>query len=242
MPTRISILVAWACLAVGSSVSVAQTRTTGSSGSSSTTATQVQAAQPQSFSRNSSSSSTGSSAGTTAGGTTQGSGTGSRTSSQSRMNSANQPQFNAGDGSVGSRVGQNAFVGQGDTTFAGTRDVSQLANRNFSPQFNAMNDPSTSQRRANSTPANVKRARPQQRISFEYPKANLVRAQVELSQRFQRLQTVSGAGTSITDEGVAVLTGTVANDDARKLAEALVRLEPGVRSVDNQLQVSPATP
>lgn len=237
MPTRILTLVVWGSLAVWSSVAFAQTRTTGTSGSSSTTATQVQATQPQSFNQNTTSTSSG-----TTGGTTQGSGTGSRTSSQSRMNSSNQPQFNAGDGSVGSRIGQNAFVGQGDTTFAGARDVSQASNRNFTPQFNAMNDPSTSQRRANSSTSNVKRARPQQRISFQYPKANLARTQVELSQRFERLKTVSGADTSISDEGVAVLTGTVANDEARKLAEALARLEPGVRSVDNQLQVSPATP
>lgn len=241
MPTRISILVAWGCLAVWSSVAFAQTRATGSSGSTSSGASQVTPTQAQTFNRNASSSATGGTSGT--GTSPQGGGTTSRSgSTQNRMNTANQPQFNAGDGSVGARIGQNAFVGQGDTTFAGTRDVSQLANRDFSPQFNAMNDPSTSQRRANSTSGNVKRARPQQRISFEYPKANLVRTQVELSQRFERLKTVSGADTSISDEGVAVLTGTVVNDEARKLAEALARLEPGVRSVDNQLQVSPATP
>jgi osmotically-inducible protein OsmY len=122
------------------------------------------------------------------------------------------------------------------------RDAGQMANQNFAQQFNAINDPSTSQRRANSGTTNVKRARPQQRISFEYPKANLVRTQVEMSQRFRRLKTVSGADTSISDEGVAVLTGTVVNDDARKLAEALARLEPGVRSVNNQLQVVPVSP
>ncbi|MFO1007095.1 MAG: BON domain-containing protein [Planctomycetaceae bacterium] len=239
MPTRISILVAWGCLAAWSSVAFAQARATGSSGGTSSGASQVTPTQSQTFNSNASSSATGGSAGTAS----QGGGTTSRSgSTQNRMNTANQPQFNAGDGSVGARIGQNAFVGQGDTMFAGTRDVSQLANRDFSPQFNAMNDPSTSQRRANSTSGNVKRARPQQRISFEYPKANLVRTQVELSRRFERLKTVSGADTSISDEGVAVLTGTVVNDEARKLAEALARLEPGVRSVDNQLQVSPATP
>jgi hypothetical protein len=240
MSTRYSILVAWGCLALGSSVALAQTRTT-SSGGSSSGATQVQATQAQSFNRNATSSNSGT-AGGAAATATQGSGAGSRTNTQSRMNSANEPQFNAGDGTVGSRIGRNAFVGQGDTSFIGARDTAQMANGDFAPQFNAINDPSTSQRRVNSTTTNVKRVRPQQRISFEYPKANLVRAQVEMSQRFKRLKTVSGADTSISDEGVAVLTGTVVNDDARKLAEALARLEPGVRSVNNQLQVVPATP
>lgn len=245
MSTRYSILVAWGCLALGSSAAFAQTRATGGSSSG---ATQVQATQAQKFNSNAAASNSGTAgAGAGVGGaaaatSTQGSGAGSRTNTQSRMNSANEPQFNAGDGTVGSRVGRNAFVGQGDTSFVGTRDTARMANGDFNPQFNAINDPSTSQRRANSGTTNVKRARPQQRISFEYPKANLVRTQVEMSQRFKRLKTVSGADTSISDEGVAVLTGTVVNDDARKLAEALARLEPGVRSVNNQLQVVPVSP
>ena len=242
MSTRYSILVAWGCLALGSSEAFAQTRTT-SSGGGSSGATQVQATQAQKFNSNAASSNSGTAgAGAAAATTTQGSGAGGRTNTQSRMNSGNEPQFNAGDGTVGSRIGQNTFVGQGDTTFAGMRDAGQMANQNFAQQFNAINDPSTSQRRANSGTTNVKRARPQQRISFEYPKANLVRTQVEMSQRFKRLKTVSGADTSISDEGVAVLTGTVVNDDARKLAEALARLEPGLRSVNNQLQVVPVSP
>lgn len=238
MPTRISILLAGWCLVTCSSVALAQTRATGSSGSTSGGARSVQPTQAQTFSNNGASATSGGTSGTSTGG----GGTGSRTSTQNRMNSANEPQFNAGDGTVGSRIGQNSFVGQGDTTFAGARDVSRMASQDFAPQFNAMNDPSTSQRRANSAATNVKRARPQQRISFEYPKANLARAQIEMSQRFKRLKTVSGADTSISNEGVAVLTGTVVNDEARKLAEALARLEPGVRSVDNQLQITPATP
>ena len=242
MSTRYSILVALGCLALSSSEAFAQTRTT-SSGGSSSGATQVQATQAQKFNSNAASSNSGTAGtGAAAATTTQGSGAGSRTNTQSRTNSGNEPQFNAGDGTVGSRIGRNAFVGQGDTSFVGTRDTAQMGNGDFNPQFNTINDPSTSQRRANSGSTNVKRARPQQRISFEYPKANLVRTQVEMSQRFKRLKTVSGADTSISDEGVAVLTGTVVNDDARKLAEALARLEPGVRSVNNQLQVVPVSP
>jgi hypothetical protein len=50
------------------------------------------------------------------------------------------------------------------------------------------------------------------------------------------------AGVSVTmnDQGVATLTGTVATDHAAKLAAAIARQEPGVRSVENQLTVAGA--
>ncbi len=234
MTTQILTRTVAGALALWSSVVFAQTGSTSGS-SSSGAATQVQATRPQSFSSNASSSTSGTSG-------TTGSSTQARGTTQNRMNSANQPQFNAGDGSVGSRIGQNAFVGQGSEAFIGARDASQSMNSAFTSQFSPIRDPSTSQRRANSSSTSVKRARPQQQIAFDYPKANLVRTQVEMSLRFKRLKTVSGADTVISDAGIATLTGIVSDENARKLAEALARLEPGVRSVDNQLQVGPVLP
>lgn len=43
-------------------------------------------------------------------------------------------------------------------------------------------------------------------------------------------------------DGTATLTGTVASDHERALAEQLLALEPGVRRVDNQLSVAPPDP
>jgi hypothetical protein len=50
----------------------------------------------------------------------------------------------------------------------------------------------------------------------------------------------NSAGVSVTlnDQGVATLRGTVGSDHASRLAAAMARLEPGVRSVDNQLSVA----
>lgn len=43
--------------------------------------------------------------------------------------------------------------------------------------------------------------------------------------------------TTTYEEGAVRLSGVVANEDQRRLAEALASLEPGVRSVDNQLVI-----
>jgi hypothetical protein len=50
----------------------------------------------------------------------------------------------------------------------------------------------------------------------------------------------NAAGVSVTmnDQGVATLTGTVATEHAARLAAAIARQEPGVRSVENQLTVA----
>ena len=44
----------------------------------------------------------------------------------------------------------------------------------------------------------------------------------------------------INGDGIATLQGTVADEDQRKLVEAFVRLEPGVRSIVNDLSVASA--
>ena len=49
--------------------------------------------------------------------------------------------------------------------------------------------------------------------------------------------------TVATDGNTVVLTGAVASDDERRLVENMIRLEPGVHSVRNELQVpQPAGP
>ncbi len=163
--------------------------------------------------------------------------------STAQMSTENQPQFNAADGTLGDQVGQGGFAGRSNTTFAGSRNAGQGANAGLTPQFGQFgNTQQNTTRRGGAGQSNVKRVRPQQRIAFTFPAANLERTRIELSGRFQRLGTVSGADTTISNDGVATLTGTVKDEDARKLAEALVRLEPGVRSVRNELQVTSPTP
>lgn len=232
MTIRVSTLAVWVCLIGWTSLVSAQTRATGSTGSSGVT----QLTPTQATSLNSNASSTGAASGGSAGG---GGGAGG---SNVQMNTGNQPEFNAGDGSVGAQVGQNGFTGRSNTAFAGNRNATQGGNTSLLPQFNQMGNQGNAPNQGNTGRSNVKRARPQQRIAFTYPKANFVATQVQMSARFQRMTGVTGANASISDEGVATLTGVVTDDDTRKLAEALARLEPGVRSVVNELQVQAVSP
>ncbi len=49
---------------------------------------------------------------------------------------------------------------------------------------------------------------------------------------------VNGFSVSVLD-GVATLSGTTSNDRDRRMAELVLRLEPGVRQINNQIVVSP---
>jgi hypothetical protein len=59
--------------------------------------------------------------------------------------------------------------------------------------------------------------------------------------RFEALATrrpdLAGVSFALDASGVARLRGSVASEEARRLAEALVRLEPGVRQVENGLSI-----
>ena len=228
MTIRVSTLAVWACLCLCATLASAQSRATGSTGSTGVT----QLTPTQATSLNSNASTTG---------TTAGSGGGGGGSSV-EMNTGNQPEFNAGDGSVGAQVGQNGFTGRTNTAFAGNRNATQGGTTSLLPQFNQLVNQANTANQGNTGKSNLKRARPQQRIAFTYPKANLVATQVQMSDRFQRMTGASGASASISDEGVVTLTGLVTSDDSRKLAEALARLEPGVRSVVNELKVEAVSP
>ena len=228
MPFRITTLAVWACFGAWTAIASAQARTSATGGTQQTTSQ--------------GSSATGSSAtglGTSAGGTSASGGSGG---TAAQMSTGNQPTFNTGDGSVGAQVGQNGFTGRTNTGFAGSRNATQNSGTSLTPQFIQLDDSANQSKQGNTNKNNIKRARPQQRIAFTYPKANLAATRIQLGERFKRLSGVSGVDTAISDEGVATLTGMVTSDDSRKLAEALTRLEPGVRSVVNELKVSSSAP
>ena len=86
--------------------------------------------------------------------------------------------------------------------------------------------------------------RPRQEIAFQYPGRDISVLSGEVTERFGRLvrrnASLQGVAIEITPQGAAVLTGAVADEDSKKLAEILVRLEPGVRSVVNELTLAAA--
>ena len=230
MTIRIARILAWLCMGLSASLVSAQTRTGTTSGAqpSSTGSTGSAGAANSTSAATGASGSSGGSSGSVNGGVP--------------FSTGKQPEFNAGDGSIGDQIGQNIFAGQGNNAFVGRGNAGQNPGTSLTPQFGQFDNGGTQRNNGNTGNSTVKRARPQQRIAFTYPKANLARTRVEINHRFKRLATVSGVDTTISDEGVATLTGTVLDDDSRKLAEALTRLEPGVRSVVNELRLETTTP
>ncbi len=233
---QVSTLAVWACFGVCATLASAQSRATGSTGSTGATGvTQITPTQATSLS-------TGAAAGSTGTGGTNAGGGGNTTGSNVQMNTGNQPTFNTGDGSIGAQVGQNGFTGRSNTAFTGNRLAGQGTGTSLTPQFNQLTNQNNQGNPGNTGNSNIKRARPQLRIAFTIPKPNLATAQVQLGGHFKRLSGMAGVDTSISDDGIATLTGSVASEDSRKLAEIFTRQEPGVRSVVNELRVDAVAP
>ena len=82
--------------------------------------------------------------------------------------------------------------------------------------------------------------RPRQRIAFAYTKRPTSVINNSLHVRFDRLTVSRELFQGVTfqlAEGKVTLRGEVDTETARKLAASLVRMEPGVRSVSNELVV-----
>lgn len=91
--------------------------------------------------------------------------------------------------------------------------------------------------------------RPQLTIGFAFAPAPSPQIQSNLGNTFQQSQSLPLAGERLAGVNAAVgaggavhLTGTVTDTRTRQLAEMLVRLEPGVRTVTNELVVTPPAP
>jgi hypothetical protein len=93
--------------------------------------------------------------------------------------------------------------------------------------------------------------RPQQRLGFTYNRLTPDAIETSLTARFTRIAeatppvdaappTPQQIRMDVDDQGVLTLRGTVESASARKLAEVMARLEPGVRKVVNELDVQPA--
>ena len=97
--------------------------------------------------------------------------------------------------------------------------------------------------RNNAGAGNERVIRPRQKIAFDYdpPAPTVIRTAV--TQQYRQLQTrrpgLEGVTIEIGEGHAAVLTGTVPDENSRKLAAALARLEPGIRSIKNELKVAP---
>jgi len=82
------------------------------------------------------------------------------------------------------------------------------------------------------------------RVAFTTPQVSSLRVGTLAAannigvQRFVPLRPqLSGINVNVTPAGVVTLTGAVPDASSRRLAANLLRLQPGVRSIQNQLQV-----
>lgn len=173
-------------------------------------------------------------------------GTGTGFGSQLGQSGAGNTGFIGQQNAQGRFVG-NQQVGQGGAgQFQGGRQTAQFGNRqNQRAQRNNAGQFGGGQfggGQVGSTQQTV--IRPRLEIAFSAPRPTAAVVGQRLNTRFGRLAAnspvVTGIQAAAGNDGVVVLSGSVASEDAKKLAAIMAGLEPGVRSVQNNLVVQPA--
>ena len=147
-----------------------------------------------------------------------------------------------GSGFVGGSQNQGRFIGSqfsgqqqvrgggtGFNTFGGGRGGA----RGGGGRFSMPNQSSRTTR--------TRRVRPQHRVAFSFSSRPMTTIKTSLDIRFsmllRRRPEFKGVTISVGDAGELTLAGEVPTTTARRMALALVRMEPGVRKVTNQLSV-----
>lgn len=141
------------------------------------------------------------------------------------------------NGFLGQGNNQQNFIGrnQGQNNSQNRQNNNNRGQGNFGQNDNNQNG----QGQQNQDP---KRAiRPQLRVAFDEAPRPTTEIRSTLQPRFDSLsQTPSlrGVAYELDTEGVVVLRGTVDTPSQRRLAENVVRLEPGVKKVRNELTLN----
>lgn len=188
--------------------------------------------------------------GTSGGGSRTGtSGTGGR---QTGGGGVQEPQFNE-FGSVGNQIGQGSFIGRSDNsgrfvgqgqagqqTSLGTRGLGQMGG-NRGRNGSGTGNNSGNNGNANNSNQSQRRVRPQLKIAFPTNPVPVTAVATSLQKRLSTETLTAGTLRNVqldmSDEGIVRLSGSVATEDAKSLAAAMVRLEPGVRKVVNEIAV-----
>lgn len=131
---------------------------------------------------------------------------------------------------------QDFFVGGGGDFFANAISTDRNGNR----QFQALNSTSVPTGGTRNTSGNPRSVRTRLKVSFDVPTTRSTSRTISSTwpsmQRMSAYRSdLQGVRVSIDSQGVATLTGQVADDATRRLAANLMRLRPGVRRLDNQL-------
>lgn len=190
-------------------------------------------------------------AGTTTGSTgTTGTGT---SSSSGTVGSAPTPGVGQMSGQQilgANNIGRNSFTGRAAPgNFIGVSATTQQANLNaFNQIFQGLQrNGGGNGRGSNQASPERFQLRPTLRVGFDHSPitASASVTSPRFEKRFagitERRPQLAGVNIASDYEGRVVLRGTVASEDSKKLAAALMRLEPGVRDVVNEITVEPPT-
>ncbi len=181
---------------------------------------------------------TGSASGTTGIGSTGTSATG--TSATGTSGAAGTTGANtAGSNATQSFIGGNATEG-----FVG--GARELAQQSMNRQFQAIQSTQSQFGTQGQTTGTPRTIRTTMSIGFSFPTATVAQSSGRLadanSLSLARFTTsrpeFSGITVAMTSQGVAVLTGSTVSTESKRLAANLMRLQPGVRKVDNQVAVN----
>ena len=95
----------------------------------------------------------------------------------------------------------------------------------------------------NSSPQSIA-IRPMQRIAFDYVPRNLGNVETSLGSQVAAMSAqgklMGNVAVRAGEDGTVILSGQVGSESERRKAELAAKLEPGVRSVVNELTVAPA--
>lgn len=144
---------------------------------------------------------------------------------------------NSGENFIGGNLnGQNGGGQQGGNRRTGGGGGSRQLDQGMMNQLNGGNGGGTA-----STKPTI---RPRLKTAFTYPQTNVGNVVSSNRIRFEKLTVrypqLNQVQIDSAENGRIILTGTVDSPETAKLAENLMRLEPGVRSIDNQLAVGTA--
>lgn len=157
------------------------------------------------------------------------------------------PQFDAMGSLSNSATGTGTgFVGQTNQAFVGNRLAGQAGVAAPGPTFTAPSggefDPESFRQQQGGGQSSTRQIRPRYRVSFDFERAPAAEIANRVETQLTRLQSsnpaLAGIDIQIDANGVAVVRGQAPDVDTSRLIENIVRLEPGVRGVDNQLDVA----
>jgi osmotically-inducible protein OsmY len=141
------------------------------------------------------------------------------------------------------------MVGQSNTRFTGlapaggqqTQGQNQFQNRNNSRGRGGQNQNQNQAGGANNQQQRT--IRPQLVVAFSTPAPTAETVAARLSTRMQKIPKTGFKGVTVEVDGrKAILRGEVSSEDDSRMAVMMARLEPGIRTVKNELVVKEPAP